>query len=355
MLRKAVLPNFQSFLRRFDAGMYTSQTRVSGRFSVRAIHEHKMKRRTRIGLRLACTLLSAIWLEAGTPDRTKAIEPALYDDFEGTPTLSQPETAPGISLPPSQAPGGRGTAAYPAVRSTDAAAAARGRDLFINKYGCAACHAQDLRGSDTGTSLLRSVPAMMDVDGEKIGPVVRSDPAHGQAFATLSDDEIRDVAQFIKSVPTIGNNMPISIPAVYHSGDPVAGQRYFAGHCASCHAVGAVAASPAISLANIGAGIEPTGMGARDLQQRWLSPKTKLPVKAVVILPNGERYEGNATSITEFDFSMTLIGGTERHFAREGDIPRIELSFPLAAHAALVRTLTDREIHDVTGYLVTLK
>jgi len=38
-----------------------------------------------------------------------------------------------------------------------------------------------------------------------------------------------------------------------------------------------------------------------------------------------------------------------------GDVPRVEIRDPLAAHKEMLQTYTDSDIHNVTAYLVTLK
>ncbi len=55
---------------------------------------------------------------------------------------------------------------------------------------------------------------------------------------------------------------------------------------------------------------------------------------------------------------MVVVGlsdGTERSFRRENDVPKVEVRDPREAHRKLLPTYTDKDIHDVTAYLVTLK
>ena len=44
-----------------------------------------------------------------------------------------------------------------------------------------------------------------------------------------------------------------------------------------------------------------------------------------------------------------------RTIRREGDVPAVVVTDPLAGHQALLAVLTDRDMHDVTAYLATLK
>ena len=57
------------------------------------------------------------------------------------------------------------------------------------------------------------------------------------------------------------------------------------------------------------------------------------------------------------DFLVTVIldDGTMRTFRREGDVPKVEVRDPMKGHRDLLAVYTDKDMHDVTAYLVTLK
>jgi cytochrome c oxidase cbb3-type subunit 3 len=57
------------------------------------------------------------------------------------------------------------------------------------------------------------------------------------------------------------------------------------------------------------------------------------------------------------DFLVTVVqaDGAQRTFRRNGDVPKVEITDPLEGHRALLGTLTDADMHNVTAYLVTLK
>src|SRR4029450_3934461 len=59
--------------------------------------------------------------------------------------------------------GGAGIGAYPQRTVEDQAAADRGRATFSTN--CAFCHGADIRGGDSGPSLLRSSPVLHDQNG----------------------------------------------------------------------------------------------------------------------------------------------------------------------------------------------
>ena len=76
----------------------------------------------------------------------------------------------------------------------------------------------------------------------------------------------------------------------------------------------------------------------------------------VTVTPaSGPTVEGRLDRIDDFSVTLVLADGTRRTFRRSGDIPRVEITDPLAAHKAMLQTYTDRDMHNVTAYLVTLK
>src|SRR5207302_1556689 len=138
-------------------------------------------------------------------------------------------------------------------------------------------------------------------------------------------------------------------------GDAAAGRAFFDSKCAGCH-------SPTGDLQ----GIATRYPDPKLLQNTWVAgggrggrrgggaggPRT---VTAVVTLPNGERVEGMLLRIDDFLVTLTLADGTTRTFRRTGDVPKVEVKDPMKAHRDLLSVYTDKDMHDVTAYLVTLK
>ena len=72
-------------------------------------------------------------------------------------------------------------------------------------------------------------------------------------------------------------------------------------------------------------------------------------------LPSGEKAEGQLRRIDDFIVTLVQADGTERSFRRDGDRPKVEIRDPLQGHRDLLAVYTDKDMHDVTAYLVTLK
>jgi cytochrome c oxidase cbb3-type subunit 3 len=281
--------------------------------------------------------------------------------------------------PPGQAPGGRGggrsVERFPAQQRAlaDAAVIERGGTLY--GVHCRLCHGPDLRGGDLGgVNLLRSPLVLNDQNGELIYPVVR-DGRNNPGMSPmpplkLGEDDVKAIAGYIHSVaarmagqggPPPGGAVQLNIVV----GDAAAGERYFAATCASCHSVtgdlqGLATRFPSpMQLQNAwvggGAGGGRFGRGGRGGGEGAAPARVPKPVTATVTAADGRRVEGRLDRIDDFLVTLTLADGTQRTFTRRGSVPAVEINDPLDAHKKMLVKYTDRDIHDVTAYLVTLK
>ncbi|HKO17407.1 MAG TPA: hypothetical protein VJU82_00820, partial [Acidobacteriaceae bacterium] len=104
------------------------------------------------------------------------------------------------------------------------------------------------------------------------------------------------------------------------------------------------------------------------LQDAWLAGGTReeqeqpegtgstaRTVTATVTLPSGETVQGKLVRVDDFLITLTLPDGSEKTFRRTGDTPKIDIHDPLKVHRDLLSQYSDKDIHDVTAYLVTLK
>ena len=78
-------------------------------------------------------------------------------------------------------------------------------------------------------------------------------------------------------------------------------------------------------------------------------------VTAAVTDASGQKTEGRLIRLDDFYVVVGLADGTSRSFRRDGDVPKIEVRDPREAHRKLWPTYADKDIHNVTAYLVTLK
>jgi cytochrome c oxidase cbb3-type subunit III len=258
-------------------------------------------------------------------------------------------------------------ATFPAQQRTpgDPAVIARGNSLY--SIYCRACHGVDLRGGDLGgPNLLRSPIVLTDQSGESIGPVIRAGrvPAGGGAPMpplALSDDDLKAVAEYLHSVvftsqpqgaPPPGQKVELNLLV----GNARTGQKFFAAECAACH-------SPTGDLAGIATRINNT----EQLQNTWVGGRrvngppgdaARRSVRVTVVLGSGEQVVGRLVRNDDFVVSLVTDAGEYRSFTRRATASRVEsvvVQDPLAPHRALWTRLSNKNMHDVTAYLATLK
>ena len=255
---------------------------------------------------------------------------------------------------PQQAAAGRGAAGgtptAPQSRQLDPTAVERGKQSF--GVNCAFCHGADARGA-LAPDLARSLYVLNDDHGEGLGPFLKTGiPDKGMpSFAQMTDAQITDLATFLHSVVADALKRPGMDNNAIIVGDAKAGESYFngAGKCGTCH-------SPTGDFKGIGSKYD-----AATLQDRMVSPRggrgapPPAPSTVKVTLPSGQTVSGRLVSVN--DFSVTLIdsNGARKSFPRDNDMPKVEITDPLQAHLDMYLKYTDKNMHDLTAYLVTLK
>jgi len=250
---------------------------------------------------------------------------------------------------------GAGPADAPFV---EAALADRGRTVWAAE--CINCHGSQARGTDNGPNLTRSLVVLRDRYGNELGPFLKRGHKmqSGGSASALTDDQVVNLAHFLRQrVNDSFRGSPIFQPQNVLTGDAKAGAAYFsgAGKCATCHT------ATSLSLAGIAGRYEPI-----DLQQRFLfpgggrggrgrgGPPPTSAVKVTVTPANGEAVTGVLLQMDDFNVSLRDGSGVYRTFKR-GPGVKVVKDDPLAAHHALLETITDKDIHDVVAYLETLK
>jgi cytochrome c oxidase cbb3-type subunit 3 len=306
----------------------------------------------------AATLALAVLVRAAAQER------------QPPPQQPSPRTGPGADRERAEA--------FPAHQRPQADPAVIERGSTLYGLYCRLCHGPDLRGGDMGgVNLLRSQLVLNDEDGEKIGPVILQGRSNGPALmppVPLPPEDAKAVAAYIRSVtaraarqggPPPGEAVTLNIVV----GDAALGERYFAKSCASCHSatgdlqgVGTRYPEP-MALQNVWVSGNSLagrrGPGGPDAGDRPVPegppPRRPKPVTVKVTTPDGRRVEGKLEHIDDFVVALTEADGAPRSFRRAGAVPLVELVDPLDGHKKLLTQYTDKDIHDVTAYLVTLK
>lgn len=248
-------------------------------------------------------------------------------------------------------------AVSPGPRRPQAAVAVdRGRRAF--SLNCGFCHGVDARGgAQGGSDLLRSAIVLEDQRGDVLLRFLRvGRPEKNMPRFDLPPQQVSDIAAFLRSqvgAAAASGRAKVGILV----GDPKAGAAYFngPGRCTTCHAVSG-------DLKGIGSRYEPV-----MLQGRMIVPRGRggypgsdargqdKPLHATVTLPSGESAAGDVVYLSDFYVSLKDASGRRRTFIRRGDLPKVEIADPLHAHVALLRAVTDADMHNLTAYLSTLK
>jgi cytochrome c oxidase cbb3-type subunit 3 len=227
----------------------------------------------------------------------------------------------------------------------DKAAAARGAPLF--QQNCAFCHGPQARGAE-GPSLITSDVVLGDDHGEHLVVFLKMGrPEKGMpAFAGLPDDQLKDIVEFLHlQVEAVANR------GTYHVlnilvGDAAKGQTYVAANCMSCH-------RPDTFVHIAGKFHSPD-----QLQRGWIWPTRpsdhSLDITATVKTAEGVTVSGRVTQISDFRITLADSDNQPRAIER-GPGTEVRIHDPLAPHQAMVMTLRDDDMHNVTAYLETLK
>jgi mono/diheme cytochrome c family protein len=232
---------------------------------------------------------------------------------------------------------------------------------------CGFCHGQDGRGGAEGGPDLRGSQVVTgDPTGARVVSLLKTGSENRRMPALdLPEAKVNDILAFLRALnaPVAGFGFGRGAIVAEVTGDPKAGEAYFngVGRCNTCHSVTG-------DLKGAG-----TRMSASTLQGRLVYPrgngsypgggafvplpgaKPDRPRQATVTLADGSSYTGDVLAISDFILTITDKSGTRRTFTRDGDVPKVVVTDPLQAHIDLMPKLTDKTMHDLTAYLVTLK
>ena len=221
-----------------------------------------------------------------------------------------------------------------------------GRDLF--RQDCSFCHGRDAGGGESGPDLTRSKLVTDDVDGDKIGEVVRNGrPEKGMPRFDRSDQQIATLVAFIHTQQNralsrgIGGRKGVDASDL-QTGNAEAGKRYFdgAGGCSTCH-------SPTGDLAGIASRYQ-----GLQLEEQMLYPehaKSRVTVKPA----SGQTISGTLVYLDEFTVGLIDSAGWYRSW-RISDV-QYKVDSPVDAHVELFSKYTDADIHNLMAYLQTLR
>jgi cytochrome c oxidase cbb3-type subunit III len=227
---------------------------------------------------------------------------------------------------------------------------------------CGFCHGRDATGGQSGPDLTDSDLVGQDVNGDKIGPVVKNGRVEKgmPPFGGIAESDLKKLVDYIhtrkKAVDANpGRRRKVSV-ADLSTGNADAGRAYFdgAGACKTCH-------SPTGDL--VGIASKYRGLA---LVQRLLYPtpgnaiapaegekRKPNPATATITFASGQSVTGPIAYRDEFTIAITDSAGYYRSWP-SSDV-KVSVKNPLQAHADLLPKYTDADIHNLFAYLQTLK
>ena len=218
---------------------------------------------------------------------------------------------------------------------------------------CGFCHGADARGAQ-GPDLLRSPLVLDDDHGELMAPVIQNGrPNKGMpAFSSLSEAQVRAIAEFLHLQVELAANRGTYQVRNILTGNAQAGEAYFKGEgkCYTCHSVTG-------DLAHIGSKLAPA-----DLQAVELYPEARSydfggprpPRQVTVTLADGKKLTGSLKHLDDFYVSLEDAQGQHHTIAISKGVKAV-VEDKLAFHRKMLDHYSDKQIHDLTAYLVTLK
>ena len=280
--------------------------------------------------------------------RMSHVAVALALVFELTGLTVRAQQPPQANRPPAQA--GPPPGFLNSGKAPDPAAVERGQRVYVAT--CGFCHGSSAKGGEGGPDLIRAVPVLRDEGGNLLGPIIQKGRQGMPAFPNMTMDQIKDISAFLRSrTQAAANRMSYKILNVV-TGDAKAGANYFNQKCKSCH-------SPTGDLARVG---NKYGEPA-NLQNRFLYPAgqgrgpmggggMRQPTLATV-KEGGKTITGTLEYRDDFTLGVRNAEGIYQSF----DVSRItyDLKDPYAEHERLLPLYTDKDMHDILAYLVTLK
>jgi mono/diheme cytochrome c family protein len=240
----------------------------------------------------------------------------------------------------------------------DPDAANRGRRVWVAE--CIECHGTTARGTDKGKNLIQSDMVLHDRYGSTLAPfLAKGHPMQsGRKSAVLTKLEVADLSHFIhERVYDTLRGSPIFQPQQVVTGNAKAGEAWFngAGKCSTCH-------SATGDLKGIGSRYDPA-----TLQGRFLFPRgggggggrggssgSGKQLTLTITPPDGPAVTGVPVVFDDFDVSVRDEKGNVHAFTRSPQL-KVVRNDPFAMHDQLLDVYTDKNMHDMLAYLVTLK
>jgi len=260
----------------------------------------------------------------------------------------------------------------------DMAAHDLGRTLWLAQ--CVECHGGQARGTEQGPNLIRSEIVGLDRPtkaGAVLGPFLKKGhpTQSGKPSASFTDDEIFQLANFIRqrvNETMRGSPTYIVLPENILTGNRTAGEAFFKGEggCTKCHT------ATSLDLAGIASRItDPRALQSRVFfpapggpppargggaapatVQPATGPKAPHPLAKKVTIARATGASISGTLVEQDAFTLTYSDdqGILRTVRKAPDV-KVTITDPMQWHMDFANRITDKQMHDLTAYLWSLK
>lgn len=258
-----------------------------------------------------------------------------------------------VNMVSAQPAGGRGGGRVGRFKVYPSDAVDRGLPAYNST--CGYCHGARGKGGQAGPDLIVSTITLHDEDGVQLANFVRGAQHSKVAKVEFTESQMGDIAAYLHSRVIYASGRGEVRLAEVLIGNAKDGEMYFngGGGCNQCH-------SPTGNLKGVGAKYD-----VATLQDRLVMPRAgrggfgrgaaQLAPYATVTLPSGQTFKGAPVRVTDFDVVIRFDDGSTKTWARHRGVPKVEITDPLQAHIDIMMRLTDRDMHNLTAYLATLK
>lgn len=225
-----------------------------------------------------------------------------------------------------------------------------GKKLFDSN--CAGCHGLDARGGEHAPNIATS-PELERLPDEQLFRIVHDGAASGSmpAFGgVLSDDQIKAVAAYLRSLQSRGGGEPTPLP-----GDPAAGKLLFFGKaaCSKCHSIVDSGAGSGGFLASDLTGYARSHEPA-EILRAITNPNDNLNPRArtaVIVTQDGQKLTGFIRNQDNFSMQFQSLDGTFHMLERSGlaSVTYDPLSLMPADYG---QRLTSAELNNLVSFLM---
>jgi cytochrome c oxidase cbb3-type subunit III len=219
-----------------------------------------------------------------------------------------------------------------------------GQQLFATT--CAACHGLDGMGGDRAPNIVTN-PQVQKLSASEMFRVVSAGvPGTGMpAFQRLGKQSIASVVAYLRDLQ--GKNRSAPLP-----GDPQRGEALFFGsaQCSTCHMAAGKGGFIAPDLSTYG-----QTHTVEKIKSAIANPAERDSIKTMVTATgtNGDRYHGIIRNEDNFSLQLQSADGVF-HFLSKADIKTIDRSQGSIMPSDYSTTLSEVQLNDIVGYLLTL-